>query len=79
MPSLLCRDVKKFTFFWMDRDDSCTCTRKRLRICDLSNSGQKLEEVRKEEMSVVESEKGRCERYEEEKSSQGKEQYSSAP
>lgn len=78
MPSLLRRVVKKFTFFWMDRDDSCTCTRKRLRICDLSNCGQKLEEVRKEEMSVVESEKGRCERYEE-KSTQGREQYSSAP
>ena len=32
----------------------------------MSNCGQKPEEVRKEEMSVVESEKGRCERYEEE-------------
>lgn len=37
VPSLLCSDVKKFTFFWTDRDGSCTCTRKRFRICDLSN------------------------------------------
>jgi len=61
MPSLLCWDAKKFVFF-LDRDGSCTCTRKRLRICDLSNCEQNLEEVRREEMSIVESETGRCER-----------------
>lgn len=78
MSSLRRREVKKFTFFWMDREDSSACTRKRLRICGLSNCGQKLEGVRKVEVHVVESEKGRCERCEEEMSSQGREQYPSA-